>query len=143
MSRMLVMGAIVGIGITGGAMLGGCEKSSEPGAAEASADARCPHEIKAAQCPFCTPELIERDGFCGEHGVAEALCAQCRPYLKAAFRAEGDWCDEHKLPLSQCVIHTPELADKIKPGSGHGGEHPEDHADHDHEDHDDHDGHDH
>lgn len=109
----------------------GCGKKEGGEATEnqsASAD-RCAHELKTETCPFCTPSLIESEGFCGEHGVAEALCAQCRPYLKAAFREKGDWCEEHKVPLTQCVIHTPELADKIT--GDHGGDHPEDDG-HDH-----------
>lgn len=97
-------------------------KDSGANAPEAKADAtgRCPHDIKQEKCPFCNPGLIESDGFCGEHGVAEALCSQCRPYLKAAFRAKGDWCAEHGVPESQCVICNPELKANIRPGE-HGG----------------------
>jgi hypothetical protein len=109
--------------------LTGCDGGKEAstgatGATKASADGRCPHEIKQDKCPFCNPALIESEGFCGEHGVAEALCAQCRPYLKAAFRANNDWCTEHSVPKSQCIICNPELKDKIRPGEhgthGHG-----------------------
>jgi len=81
---------------------------------------RCPHEIKPEKCPFCTPSLVESDGFCGEHGVAEALCYQCRPYLKTAFKAKGDWCKEHDAPESQCMVCHPELKEKIDPSRGHG-----------------------
>lgn len=108
----------------------GCEKkaaensSSAGTAATASAD-RCPHEIKPDKCPFCTPKLIETDGFCAEHGVAEALCYQCRPYLKTAFRAKGDWCAEHNVPDSQCVVCHPELKEKMQPGAGHGAPTPQ------------------
>jgi hypothetical protein len=102
----------------------GCEtKSPEAPASTVSGD-RCPHEIKAEKCPFCTPSLIESDGFCGEHGVAEALCYLCRPYPNAAFRAKGDWCAEHKAPDSQCVACHPELKENVKPGSGHGTKAP-------------------
>ncbi len=99
----------------------GCERSPSGSATPASTAAgdRCPHEIKKEKCPFCNPQLIESDGFCSEHGVAEALCYQCRPYLNAAFRAKGDWCEEHKAPESQCVQCHPELKDKMKPGEGH------------------------
>lgn len=87
--------------------------SNEPGSndtlANADSSGRCPHQIKADRCPFCNPQLVESDGFCGEHGVAEALCYQCRPYLKAAFRAKGDWCTEHNAPESQCVLCHAEL----------------------------------
>lgn len=101
----------------------GCEKSADdktggaPGAAVETG--RCPHEIKQDKCPFCNPGLIDTDGFCAEHGVAEALCHQCRPYLKAAFRAKGDWCKQHNVPDSQCVICHPELKSKMQPGAGH------------------------
>lgn len=100
--------------------LAACEKQAEPGGAAPAADAagRCPHEIKQDTCPFCTPALIESEGFCGEHGVAEALCYRCRPYLKAAFRAKGDWCQAHAAPDSQCVECHPELLEKR--GTGHG-----------------------
>ncbi len=90
-------------------------KSAEVGDAE-----RCPHEIRNDKCPFCTPSLVESQGFCGEHGVAEALCYQCRPFLKTAFRAKGDWCKTHEAPESQCVPCHPELKNKAKPGAGHG-----------------------
>jgi hypothetical protein len=92
------------------------KSGTTPTAGKADASGRCPHEIKQEKCPFCNPTLVESEGFCGEHGVAEALCVQCRPYLKAAFRAKGDWCKEHEVPDSQCVQCHPELKDKIKPG---------------------------
>ena len=81
---------------------------------------RCPHEIRKDKCPFCTPALVDAQGFCGEHGVAEALCHQCRPFLKTAFRAKGDWCKTHEAPDSQCVPCHPELRIQVNPGSGHG-----------------------
>lgn len=117
---------IVGLALACVSMVGGCDRGSPSPAREsgsstttpASADAsgRCPHEIKADKCPFCTPSLIESEGLCGEHGVAEALCVQCKPYLRAAFRAKGDWCAEHNMPESQCVQCNPALADNIRPG---------------------------
>jgi hypothetical protein len=103
--------------------LTGCngeDSGSTTKSAEAGDSQRCPHEIRKDKCPFCTPSLIESQGFCGEHGVAEALCYQCRPFLKTAFRAKGDWCKQHDAPDSQCVKCHPELAIKAKPGSGHG-----------------------
>jgi hypothetical protein len=113
------------------AALGGCGKSEEgadgasPGTAQT--DAACEHEIKREMCPFCTPSLVESEGFCGEHGVAEALCAQCRPYLRAAFRAKGDWCAEHGGPDSQCMTCHPELKENVRPGE-HGGPTPTGHS---------------
>jgi cobalt-zinc-cadmium efflux system membrane fusion protein len=98
----------------------GKQPAQSGGATAASTDhaGRCPHDIKQDTCPFCTPALIESEGFCGEHGVAEALCYVCRPYLKAAFRAKGDWCQAHGAPDSQCVECHPELLEKR--GTGHG-----------------------
>jgi hypothetical protein len=122
MTRCMILVSLL-IGFSAAAA--GCGGGNSNGAANtkaASADARCPHDIRTDKCPFCTPSLIESDGFCGEHGVAEALCYLCRPYLKTAFRAKGDWCDEHQAPDSQCVACHPELKEKMVPGSGHGAE---------------------
>ena len=105
------------------AMLAGCGESGGSGTAASGAE-RCPHDIKGEDCPFCHPDMVEAEGFCGDHGFAEALCAECRPFLKAAFRAQGDWCDEHKLPKSQCVACDPTVAKNIRPGE-HGGPIPE------------------
>ncbi|GEM_PF-1883040 len=99
----------------------GCGKSG--GSGDQAADGRCPHEIKQEKCPFCNPAMVAAEGFCGEHGVAEALCAKCRPYLNAAFRANDDWCAEHGTPESQCIDCNPDLAAKVKPGE-HGGAAP-------------------
>ena len=107
--------------------LHGCDNKSSQSSTTASGNGsadRCPHDIKKEKCPFCTPSLIETDGFCGEHGVAEALCYLCRPYLKAAFRAKNDWCAEHDAPDSQCMVCHPELKENIKEGAGHGVAHP-------------------
>ncbi len=67
----------------------------------------CSHGIEAAKCPFCDPTRIERLGMCKEHGVPEAVCVKCRPFLKTAFIAAGDWCKEHDTPESQCTICNP------------------------------------
>jgi len=116
--------------------LGACGESggeSDGAVTEVSADGRCPHQIKAETCPFCNPEMIEEDGFCGEHGVPEALCSRCRPFLNVAFRAQDDWCDEHTLPQSQCIECDPTLAENIIPGA-HGVPIPtDDHDGHDHD----------
>lgn len=62
------------------------------------------HSIPEVVCPFCDPSLVEARGHCGEHDVAEALCTRCSPLLIAAFKTEGDWCAEHGVPESQCLI---------------------------------------
>lgn len=102
--------------VNGLAGCGGNDAGSTAPTVKADAGGRCPHEIKQEKCPFCNPQIIESEGFCGEHGVAEALCYQCRPYLKAAFRAKGDWCAEHSAPESQCMTCNPELKEKIRAG---------------------------
>jgi len=70
----------------------------------------CPHTIDATKCPFCDPSRIDRLGMCKEHGVPEALCVKCKPYLRPAFIAVLDWCTEHDAPESQCSICNPESA---------------------------------
>jgi hypothetical protein len=62
------------------------------------------HGVPEVVCPFCDPSLVETLGWCKGHDVAEALCTRCNPVLIAAFKAEGDWCAEHGLPESQCLI---------------------------------------
>ncbi|MCK6476661.1 MAG: hypothetical protein L6Q35_07495 [Phycisphaerales bacterium] len=115
---MLVL-LLAGIGF-----VSACEKKpveagksgTTPASTTADGSGRCPHTIKLEKCPFCNPALIESEGFCGEHGVAEAFCVQCRSYLKAAFRAKGDWCADHEVPESQCVQCNPEIKERIRPG---------------------------
>lgn len=88
----------------------------------AAATGACPHTLKAADCPFCTPSLLETKGFCGGHGVPEAICTRCHKDVIPAFKAKGDWCAEHGLPESQCATCNPELATQQRPtpGGGHG-----------------------
>lgn len=83
--------------------------AADAGAPVADAGA-CPHTLQAADCPFCTPSLLETEGFCGGHGVPEALCTRCHAALIPAFKAKGDWCAEHELPESQCALCNPQLA---------------------------------
>ncbi len=68
------------------------------------ARAACEHGVDATRCPFCRPQLIESDGWCDGHNVAEALCTRCRPAIIPAFKSLGDWCAEHGLPESQCTL---------------------------------------
>lgn len=113
----------IGLGL-GVLALGGCGEGDSSGTTTAvSADGRCEHQIKADGCPFCNPEMVDAEGFCGTHGFPEAICAQCKPGIKVAFRAQGDWCDEHKLPESQCIECNPQLAENIREGV-HGGAMP-------------------
>ncbi|MBK6693601.1 MAG: hypothetical protein IPG50_15545 [Myxococcales bacterium] len=40
------------------------------------------------------------EDWCDEHAVPESQCVLCNASLIPAFKATGDWCDEHKLPKS-------------------------------------------
>jgi hypothetical protein len=51
--------------------------------------------------------------WCDEHGMPEAICAQCSTEVAAKLKAEGDWCREHDRPESQCFICHPELQAKF------------------------------
>lgn len=75
----------------------------------------CEHTIPRAECPFCTPSLIESKGWCGGHKVPEALCTRCNAAVIPAFKAKGDWCGGHNLPESQCLACNPELAQSQPP----------------------------
>lgn len=70
----------------------------------ASAPKCAKHGIPEAVCAFCHPELVETLGFCHGHDVPEAFCTRCSKVLIPAFKVEGDWCEEHGLPTSQCPI---------------------------------------
>ena len=63
----------------------------------------------AAPATKVAEEGHSHDGWwCDEHGVPEAICAQCNVKLVADFKAKGDWCKEHERPDSQCFICHPE-----------------------------------
>ena len=91
-------------------------------AAHAEADAAvgtalcAKHRIPERIDAFCHPELVEKLGHCGEHGVPEAFCSRCNASLIIAFKAENDWCAEHELPESQCAICNPSIKPSIKSG---------------------------
>lgn len=87
-------------------------------APSATADGACvKHALPLDECPFCTPALIEKLGWCAGHDVAEALCTRCNAKLISAFKAENDWCAEHALPESQCLACHPELANARRTGA--------------------------
>ncbi len=82
------------------------EARNAPAGEAPSADAACA-EHGVSRCPFCHPELLDSMGFCGGHGVPEAICTRCRGDLEDAYRARGDWCGGHGLPESQCEACNP------------------------------------
>lgn len=51
--------------------------------------------------------------WCAEHGVPEAVCAQCDSKVAADFQKKGDWCKQHDRPESQCFICHPDLEAKF------------------------------
>lgn len=80
-------------------------ESDQHGPHVADSAERCAkHDLPVSKCAFCDPSLVEKLGFCGAHDVAEAWCTRCSPVLIAAFKKEGDWCQEHGLPMSQCKV---------------------------------------
>jgi cobalt-zinc-cadmium efflux system membrane fusion protein len=90
------------------------QEATPPGGPGASSAAAPCAEHSIANCPFCSPVLIETMGFCAEHGVPEAVCTQCRDDLEAAFREANDWCGGHGLPESQCEACNPGVLDQWK-----------------------------
>jgi cobalt-zinc-cadmium efflux system membrane fusion protein len=83
-------------------------QGSPPNCDHSAPSAYCTtHELDEARCPFCNPALVTDEGECGEHGVPEVLCYRCHPELAVAFKAEGDWCNEHQLPESQDELCNP------------------------------------
>src|SRR6476660_562060 len=78
---------------------GAADKPSEKGAKAAP----------AASVPAPDGPKHEHEGWwCEEHGVPEAVCAQCSTKLAADYKAKGDWCKEHDRPESQCFLCHPE-----------------------------------
>jgi hypothetical protein len=80
------------------------ESDLHGGAQDPQAKLCSKHRIPESVDAFCHPELVENLGFCAGHDVPEAFCTRCSPVLIAAFKVEGDWCDEHDLPETQCAI---------------------------------------
>ena len=121
MSTRTLAATLLGVGLLVGGGYGLHVYRNQNGQAGAATSA-CPHTLAAADCPFCTPSLLETKGFCGGHGVPEAICTRCHKDVIPAFKAKGDWCAEHTLPESQCITCDPALADKLKrPATTSGG----------------------
>jgi cobalt-zinc-cadmium efflux system membrane fusion protein len=44
-----------------------------------------------------------------QHKVPKDVCTRCNPQLVARFKSVGDWCPEHDVAESQCLICHPDL----------------------------------
>lgn len=44
-----------------------------------------------------------------DHQVPEVVCTRHHPELEEQFKKAGDWCGEHGVPESQCLICHPDL----------------------------------
>lgn len=49
------------------------------------------------------------EDWCDEHKVPESQCTRCDKALIPVFKATGDWDDKHGLPKSQCLKCNPNL----------------------------------
>jgi len=113
MQRTLERFAAV-IFFSGALAVAACDRATNDPPSSASSTAAACREHGVARCPFCDPRLVETMGFCGEHGVPEAVCTRCRGDLEGAFRAAGDWCDGHALPESHCEACNPGVLKKYQ-----------------------------
>jgi thiol-disulfide isomerase/thioredoxin len=50
----------------------------------------------------------ERVELC-EHKVPKEVCTRCNPQMVAKFKSIGDWCPEHDVAESQCLLCHPDL----------------------------------
>src|SRR5690349_17825005 len=57
------------------------------------------------------------EDWCEEHRVPESQCTRCNAELVPAFKATGDWCVEHQVPESQCLKCNPKLS-IVRPPKG-------------------------
>jgi cobalt-zinc-cadmium efflux system membrane fusion protein len=98
----------------------GCSRQSDPesetaAAAPATGEAAlCEHRVPADLCTRCIPGLIpvfkSQGDWCQEHGVPESQCLECDPNLTfTANAAYKDWCREHAVPESKCTKCHPDL----------------------------------
>lgn len=118
-SFLIFIGSLAVIGLGAGATILADHFKALPGleSPKLKDSSSCPHTLAAKECPFCDKTLIEKEGECGEHGVPEALCYQCRPALIEGFKAANDWCAGHDVPESQCYDCNPDLLRK-SPNNG-------------------------
>jgi hypothetical protein len=48
-------------------------------------------------------------------GRRDTICTRCNPALIPLFKAKGDWCAQHDLPQSQCILCDPSLTLAVAP----------------------------
>lgn len=70
--------------------------------------AACGDDRAAPTAPAAATATAADAALCPAHGVLEVLCTKCHPKLIPIFRAKGDFCEAHGLPLSICPVHHPE-----------------------------------
>lgn len=78
-------------------------------------DAKSPpaHPPQAIAAPSTPTEKPASTDWCNEHGVPESKCVLCHPDLIAKFKAAGDWCGEHDIPESACTICNPHVREEF------------------------------
>lgn len=94
--------------------------SAESGVATSpsTAAALCVHRLPAELCTQCVPALVPvfqaQGDWCDEHGVPESQCFACNPNLTfTTTAAPADWCKEHGVPESKCTKCHPRLVAKF------------------------------
>lgn len=100
------VGLVVVIGLLLAAGCGRNEPASQAAGAK-SDQAADPRDSAAHAASGVVPGSYE--DWCDEHQVAESQCTRCDASLIPAFQAAGDWDADHGLPMSQCLIHDPNL----------------------------------
>lgn len=60
-----------------------------------------------------------------EHEVPAAVCTRCNPELVGKFKESGDWCPPHKRPESQCLLCHPTLKFEPLPALPEGADYSE------------------
>ena len=90
--------------------------ATEAGAA--AAVTLCEHRVPAELCTRCNPDLVavfkEQGDWCEAHGVPESQCLKCDPGRTFTSPAPAeDWCKEHAVPESSCTKCNPRLVAKF------------------------------
>jgi cobalt-zinc-cadmium efflux system membrane fusion protein len=67
------------------------------------------HNHEAALAVASADGNAESSAWCDEHRVPESQCTKCHPELVTKFKESGDWCAEHAIPESHCRLCNPDL----------------------------------